>query len=83
MKRIHEYKRQLMNAFHIAHMYNTIKANPDSTDFTPRVMMVGGKVGALDQVWMKLELLKMSTHIDKKEKIFKWSMESGSGCVKK
>merc|ERR1739838_597694 len=43
VKRIHEYKRQLMNAFHIAHMYNTIKANPDSTDFTPRVMMVGGK----------------------------------------
>jgi len=42
VKRIHEYKRQLLNALHMVHLYNEIKNNPDG-DFTPRVIMVGGK----------------------------------------
>jgi len=42
VKRIHEYKRQLMNALNIAVMYNKIKSNPES-DFVSRVVMIGGK----------------------------------------
>ncbi|XP_077967605.1 glycogen phosphorylase, brain form-like [Styela clava] len=42
VKRIHEYKRQLMNALHIIVMYNRIKENPNA-DFVPRTIMIGGK----------------------------------------
>jgi starch phosphorylase len=42
VKRIHEYKRQLMNAFHIITLYNRIKANPGN-DFIPRTVIFGGK----------------------------------------
>jgi glycogen phosphorylase len=41
-KRIHEYKRQHLNAFYIITMYNRIKANPDM-DITPRTFLFGGK----------------------------------------
>uniref|UniRef100_H2Y4R4 Alpha-1,4 glucan phosphorylase n=1 Tax=Ciona savignyi TaxID=51511 RepID=H2Y4R4_CIOSA len=42
VKRIHEYKRQLMNAIHMVVMYNRIKADPNK-DFVPRTVMIGGK----------------------------------------
>ncbi|CAH1098666.1 unnamed protein product [Psylliodes chrysocephalus] len=42
VKRIHEYKRQLLNALHVITLYNRIKKNP-SAKFTPRTIMVGGK----------------------------------------
>lgn len=42
VKRIHEYKRQLMNALHIITLYNRIKKNPKG-NFVPRTVMVGGK----------------------------------------
>lgn len=42
VKRIHEYKRQLLNCLHIITLYNRIKANP-SAPFVPRTVMVGGK----------------------------------------
>ncbi|KAF0288654.1 Glycogen phosphorylase [Amphibalanus amphitrite] len=42
VKRIHEYKRQLLNCLHVITMYNRIKKNP-SAPFVPRTVMVGGK----------------------------------------
>ncbi|XP_061649860.1 glycogen phosphorylase, liver form [Phyllopteryx taeniolatus] len=42
VKRIHEYKRQLLNCLHIVTMYNRIKKNP-STPFVPRTVIIGGK----------------------------------------
>jgi hypothetical protein len=43
VKRIHEYKRQLLNCLHIITMYNRIKKNPNAP-FVPRTVMIGGKV---------------------------------------
>jgi glycogen phosphorylase len=42
IKRIHEYKRQLMNILHVITMYNRIKDNPGQ-DFTPRTVIFAGK----------------------------------------
>ena len=43
VKRIHEYKRQLLNCMHIITLYNRIKKDPNK-HFVPRTVMVGGKV---------------------------------------
>ena len=43
VKRIHEYKRQLLNILHVITMYNRLKANP-SMKFVPRTVFIGGKV---------------------------------------
>lgn len=42
VKRIHEYKRQLLNILHVAALYNRIKADP-SIDMVPRTFIYGGK----------------------------------------
>jgi starch phosphorylase len=42
IKRIHEYKRQLLNILHVVTRYNRIRANP-SGDFLPRTVIFGGK----------------------------------------
>lgn len=42
VKRIHEYKRQLLNCLHIMTLYNRIKRDP-TAKFTPRTIMIGGK----------------------------------------
>jgi len=45
IKRIHEYKRQLMNVLHIITRYNRIKADP-TADWTPRVNIFAGKAAS-------------------------------------
>ncbi|KAL5108014.1 Glycogen phosphorylase muscle form [Taenia crassiceps] len=42
VKRIHEYKRQLLNCFYVIAQYNRIKANPN-LKMVPRTVMIGGK----------------------------------------
>ncbi|MGD9369184.1 MAG: glycogen/starch/alpha-glucan phosphorylase [Desulfobacteraceae bacterium] len=42
VKRIHEYKRQLLNVLHVITLYNRIKADP-GREFTPRTVFFGGK----------------------------------------
>ncbi len=42
VKRIHEYKRQLLNILHVITMYNRLRAAPGG-DFIPRTVIFGGK----------------------------------------
>ena len=49
IKRIHEYKRQLMAALHVITLYNRLKDNP-SLNSVPRTVIFGGKQ-LLDMRW--------------------------------
>ncbi|ADP10623.1 Glycogen phosphorylase [Erwinia sp. Ejp617] len=49
IKRIHEYKRQLLNVLHIITRYNRIKADPDA-DWVPRVSIFAGKAASAYQM---------------------------------
>ena len=56
VKRIHEYKRQLLNILHIVTMYMRIKRNPEAS-FTPRTVMIGGK--AAPGYYMAKQIIKL------------------------
>ena len=45
VKRLHEYKRQLLNILHVMYLYNQLKDNPDM-DFYPRTFIFGAKASA-------------------------------------
>jgi len=49
VKRINEYKRQLLNIIYVIHRYLTIKDTPAhgrQGKFVPRVVMIGGKAAS-------------------------------------
>jgi starch phosphorylase len=60
VKRIHEYKRQHLNVFHIITLYNRIKANPD-IEITPRLFVFGGK--AAPSYFMAKRMIKLITSV--------------------
>ena len=45
VKRMHEYKRQLMNILHVMYLYNQLKDNPNM-EIVPRTFIFGGKAAA-------------------------------------
>ncbi len=62
VKRIHEYKRQLLNALHVIHLYNRIKRG-DTADWTPRCVLVGGK--AAPGYAMAKNIIKLISNVAK------------------
>ncbi len=60
VKRIHEYKRQLLNILHVITLYNRIKKNPNGS-FVPRTVMIGGK--AAPGYYMAKQIIKLFNRV--------------------
>ncbi len=56
IKRIHEYKRQLLNLLHVVTLYNRIRSG-QAKDVTPRTVIFGGK--AAPAYWMAKQIIRL------------------------
>ncbi|GAA0177650.1 glycogen/starch/alpha-glucan phosphorylase [Clostridium sediminicola] len=56
VKRLHAYKRQVMNVFNIVHLYNSLKENPNM-DIVPRTFFFGAK--ASPSYFLAKEIIKL------------------------
>ena len=63
VKRIHEYKRQLLNALHIMHVYNQLRINPNA-DFVPKTYFFAGK--AAPSYYYAKEVIKLINVLSEK-----------------
>jgi len=62
VKRIHEYKRQLLNLLHVIHLYDRIKRG-DTTNWTDRCVLIGGK--AAPGYYMAKLIIKLISNVAK------------------
>jgi starch phosphorylase len=60
VKRIHEYKRQLLNVLHVIHLYDRLKRGDDG-DWTPRCVLIGGK--AAPGYFMAKRIIKLINNV--------------------
>jgi starch phosphorylase len=60
VKRIHEYKRQVLNVLHVIHLYERIKRG-DTADWTPRCVFIGGK--AAPGYWLAKRIIKLVNNV--------------------
>jgi glycogen phosphorylase len=60
VKRIHEYKRQLLNVLHVIHLYDRIKRG-DTTNWTNRCVLIGGK--AAPGYFMAKRIIKLINNV--------------------
>jgi starch phosphorylase len=62
VKRMHEYKRQLLNILHVIHLYDRIKRG-DTAHWTPRCVLIGGK--AAPGYYMAKQIIKLTNNVAK------------------
>jgi glycogen phosphorylase len=60
VKRIHEYKRQLLNVLHVIHLYDRIKRG-DTANWTNRCVLIGGK--AAPGYYMAKKIIKLINNV--------------------
>ncbi|MGD9786742.1 MAG: glycogen/starch/alpha-glucan phosphorylase [Sulfuricellaceae bacterium] len=60
VKRIHEYKRQLLNILHVIHLYDRIKRG-DVRNWVPRCVLIGGK--AAPGYAMAKQIIKLANNV--------------------
>ena len=60
VKRIREYKRQLLNVLHVIHLYDRLKRGDDS-NWTPRCVLIGGK--AAPGYYMAKRIIKLINNV--------------------